>query len=178
MDIKEKRAYIKGLCEGLRLTADTKEAKVLLAVVDLLNDIASEVSTNGEAIDQIFEELDDVDESLEEFDDYILSEEEEKEACCHHPHPHPEDCGFPHHPHPEECGCPHHHHHHPHPIEEEFLDDEDDPMYEVTCPSCGETVCMDEDTLLSGDAVCPNCGTPFEVEFEDEDEEGEKEDKD
>lgn len=166
MDIKEKRAYIKGLCEGLRLTADTKGEKVLLAVVDLLNDIASEVSTNGEAIDQIFEELDDVDESLEEFSDYILSEEEE-EACCHHPHPHP-----------EECGCPHHHHHpHPHPIEDEFLD-EDDPMYEVTCPSCGETVCMDEDTLLSGDAVCPNCGTPFEVEFEDEDGEDQKEDKD
>ncbi len=46
--------------------------------------------------------------------------------------------------------------------------DEDSLYYEITCPKCGETVCVDEDTLTSEDLACPNCGTEFEVEFEED----------
>ena len=34
--------------------------------------------------------------------------------------------------------------------------DEDDNFYEVTCPSCGETTYMDENTLLEGSISCPS----------------------
>ena len=51
--------------------------------------------------------------------------------------------------------------------DDEDLDDDED-MYEITCPSCGETVCVDEDTLLSDDLSCPACGEKFEIDFDGE----------
>ncbi len=39
MDICEKIAYIKGLAEGLSIDDNTKEGKILNAIIDLLGDI-------------------------------------------------------------------------------------------------------------------------------------------
>lgn len=47
----------------------------------------------------------------------------------------------------------------------------DGEMYEITCPACGETVCVDEDVLLSEDLACPACGEKFEIDFDEDDEE-------
>lgn len=57
--------------------------------------------------------------------------------------------------------------------EDDDEDDEEDScdedgMYEITCPNCGETVCVDEDMLSDEDLACPNCGTKFEVDFSDD----------
>ena len=52
--------------------------------------------------------------------------------------------------------------------EDEDEEEEDELYYEITCPKCGETVCVDEDTLVSEDLACPNCGTEFEVEFDED----------
>ena len=35
---------------------------------------------------------------------------------------------------------------------------DDDDMYEVECPSCGETVYFDGAAIEDGSAECPNCG--------------------
>ncbi len=55
--------------------------------------------------------------------------------------------------------------------EEEQEDDEaefcDDGLYEITCPACGEVVCVDEDMLCAEDLACPNCKTSFEIDFSD-----------
>ena len=45
----------------------------------------------------------------------------------------------------------------------------DDDFYEVTCPACNETICVDLDSLDSDSIVCPNCGTELEFDFEDDD---------
>ena len=37
-------------------------------------------------------------------------------------------------------------------------DCDDTVYYEVTCGKCGETICLDEDLLLEGEIVCPECG--------------------
>ena len=55
--------------------------------------------------------------------------------------------------------------------------DEDEPeeegIYEVTCPNCGEVATVDEETLLNKELVCPNCGAAFDIELEaDEEPEG------
>ena len=162
MSITEKLAYIKGLCEGLGLEETTKEGKILLAVVDLLDDVTEAVSGHDADIDQIFDEIDAIDE-----------EDEEEEECCYHHGPH----HGPHHH--EECGCHHHHHDEDEWDDEEWDDEEDEdltdlydeenPLYEITCPNCGEVVCMDEDMLFSPDCACPNCGTSFEIELDEED---------
>lgn len=60
-------------------------------------------------------------------------------------------------------------------LEEDFYGDEEDDeeidcdgeIYEVTCPKCGDTVYLDEGTLLEGDIDCPNCGQTLELEIDE-----------
>ncbi len=46
-------------------------------------------------------------------------------------------------------------------------EDEDDTRYELTCPNCGAVTVVDEDTLVSEQICCGNCGAEFEIEFEE-----------
>ena len=55
--------------------------------------------------------------------------------------------------------------------EEEDDEDEDDDFYEVTCPSCGETVYFDED-CDPAELVCPACGEAFDCTCDGESCEG------
>ncbi len=169
MSLTEKLAYIQGLCEGMELDGTTKEGKVLLAIVDLLDDLTDTVSQLDNDIDQIFDEIDAIDEDLSDVEDALLYDDEDEdddEDECH--------CG--HHHHHGGCGCGHHHDDEDEWDDEEWEDDEDltdlfdeeNPLYEITCPKCGDIVCMDEDMLFSPDCACPNCGTTFEIEFDEE----------
>ena len=45
-------------------------------------------------------------------------------------------------------------------------DCDDDAVYEITCPNCGEVTCVTEDMLDSDDLACPACGTKFEIDFD------------
>jgi len=40
--------------------------------------------------------------------------------------------------------------------------DDDEELYEVTCPECGETVYLDADMLDEGSMNCPNCDNLLE----------------
>ena len=46
-------------------------------------------------------------------------------------------------------------------------DDDDGVFYEVTCPTCNETVCVSEPIILDGGIECPNCGENLEFDLED-----------
>lgn len=53
--------------------------------------------------------------------------------------------------------------------EEDFDDDcycEDDDVYEVDCPACGETVYFDGEDIDAGFAACPACGEKLEFELD------------
>ncbi len=54
--------------------------------------------------------------------------------------------------------------------------DEDcgDEFYDVTCPNCDTTFCVDEETLLEGGIECPNCGENLEFEIEEDELEDEE----
>jgi len=54
---------------------------------------------------------------------------------------------------------------------DDYDDDEEDADYAVECPSCEETIYMDEDTADSGLIKCPNCGESLEFSFDEDDEE-------
>ena len=60
MSISEKVAYLEGLAEGLALDTETKEGKLLAAIVDVLGEIAEE-------LEEIVEEQADLEEGLEGF---------------------------------------------------------------------------------------------------------------
>ena len=65
-----------------------------------------------------------------------------------------------------------------------FGDDEDDDecccgdeeeTYEITCPTCGNTIYIDESMLDEGEMKCPNCGQELEFDLDiDEDEDDEE----
>ena len=44
MTISEKSAYLKGLMEGMNLNTESKEGKIISAIVDLLGDMAKRVT--------------------------------------------------------------------------------------------------------------------------------------
>lgn len=43
--------------------------------------------------------------------------------------------------------------------------DEDNPDYQITCDECGAEITVDEDTLLEGEIICPNCGGTVQFDF-------------
>ena len=53
----------------------------------------------------------------------------------------------------------------------------EDGLYEITCPACGEVVCVDEEMLTDENLACPNCGTKFEVDFGEDEESSDDPDK-
>lgn len=135
MNLTEKAAYLKGLMEGLELDASKKEVKVLNAMYDMLEELAQTVADLDEDVDQVYDELDAIDEDLTDIENVIFDDDECDEDC---------DC----------CGG---------------------EEYTITCPACGETLTVDEDTLLSEDLSCPACGESFEIDFDDEEEGEDKE---
>ncbi len=79
MTISEKISYIKGLAEGLALDVNTKEGKVLAAIIDLLCDMVDEIDAIDEACAEIGEQLDAVDEDLSALEDDFYYDEDEDE---------------------------------------------------------------------------------------------------
>ena len=164
MTTSEKVAYLKGLAEGLGIDKETKEGRVLAAIMDILEDMAHDIEDLeenawelGEAIDQVSDDLSDIEDIVydmddEDDDDYDYDDDEDFCGCC--------------------CGGDE---------EEDEDDDAEEPVfYEVTCPACENTITIDEDVLNLGSIECPNCGETLEFEgvepIEDEDED-EDEDK-
>ena len=80
MDICEKIAYIKGLAEGLSIDGETKEGKILAAIIDLLGDITAEICDIEDACDDMSEQIDAVDEDLASLEDVIY--EDDDCDCC------------------------------------------------------------------------------------------------
>ncbi len=152
MELLEKVAYLKGLAEGLGIDDATKEGKVIKLMIDILDDVVLTIADVGEGFALFGEQLESMDEDLEEIMDDLYGDDDEDD----------DDDG---------CGCMHHgHHHHDHDIFEGEL-------YEVTCPSCGDVICVDEDMLDEGEINCPGCGELLEFDLDGELDEEDVEDK-
>lgn len=47
--------------------------------------------------------------------------------------------------------------------------DDDFEYYEIDCPTCGETICIDEDFFDGDDdIICPKCGETIEIDVDDD----------
>lgn len=179
MTVSEKVAYLKGLADGLGLGKETKEEKLISAIIDTLETIAEEIEELNEASFDLGEELDAISDDLATVEEFIYGDDD---CCCcedddddddeHEHHGHGGSCcgghghgGHDHddHGHSGGCGCGHHHGH--------------GVMYEVTCPNCNNTITIDEEILNLGSIQCPSCGGTLEFDFEASEEEsgGDKE---
>ncbi len=75
MTITEKIAYIKGLAEGLQLDESKPEVKLIKAIVDVLDDIAYDLTDMEELYDELSDQVEEIDQDLadvetEVFDDF------------------------------------------------------------------------------------------------------------
>ena len=53
MTVIEKVAYLRGLADGLKLTDTTAEGKVLLNVIEVLDDLALSVTDLEDAVEEL-----------------------------------------------------------------------------------------------------------------------------
>ena len=148
MTISEKSAYLKGLMDGLKLSTETDEGKMIAAIVDLLGDLTRKVTDIEDTTIAISDELDEIEEDLDAIEDFIMDEEEDD---------YEDEEDFDWDDEDEE-------------FEEGFdFGDEDTTIYEVQCV-CGEVINFDEETLEEGSIICPNCGETLEFDVEEDEE--------
>ncbi|MBQ7060527.1 MAG: hypothetical protein IJM85_01960 [Clostridia bacterium] len=139
--IKEKAEYIRGLADGMNIAAENgNNEKLFRAIIDCLCAMAEVVDDNAEAIDAIDEDLNDIYEAMDVYDEILFEDEDDEEEdedfeCdCDDCERECDDCDCG-------CGC-----------------EEADPH--VVCANCGEEIPLDE--LLN----CPRCHKPV---FDDDD---------
>ena len=169
MTIVEKAAYLKGLTEGLGVEPDSRDGKLWGALNDLLADMAHEIEDLqsshldlADAMDEMCEDLtmleemvdayDVPDDSWDDEDEFFDDEDEDPDKIY--------DLDFSK---DEELDD----------VDEDEEEDEelevDGVLYDATCPSCGEEITFDEETLEKGSIRCPNCGEELEFDLgEDE----------
>ena len=150
MTLSEKSAYLKGLMDGLKLSTETDEGKMIAAIVDLLGDLTRKVTDIEDTTIAISDELDEIEEDLDAIEDFIMDEEDDYDDYEDFEDEDWDD-------------------------EDEFEEgfdfgDEETTIYEVEC-ACGNIINFDEQTLEEGSIICPDCGETLEFTFEDEDEE-------
>ncbi len=150
MILSEKAAYVKGLMDGLNIDDSTKEGKVLLAIYDLVSEMANTVDEIDADVDDIVEFCNVLDEDLQTVEDYLLDEDDDDDDCdcdcdcC--------DCDC-------DCDC----------------DDCDcdccceDDVYTCECPTCGDIIELTIPMIEEGSINCPGCGELLEFDVEEED---------
>ena len=52
--------------------------------------------------------------------------------------------------------------------DDDWEEDDDDCYFEVTCPSCGDTIQLNGEMLEEGSIECPNCGENLEFDLDEE----------
>ena len=146
MSMMEKAAYIKGLADGMELKAETKEDKMIIALLSLVEEMAETIDEMKGKMSDLEDYVEELDEDLGEVEEILLEEigdeDEERDGDC-------ENCCL-------DCD----------------LDDEDeeydDEYFEGVCPACGDVINFDS-TIDPENLACPNCGEKFECIVEEED---------
>jgi hypothetical protein len=142
MKLTEKMAYVQGLIEGLEIDNSTKEGKAFKAIADVMHEMVAYIEDLQSQVDELTELCDILDEDLGavEEDLYVFDD-------C-------EDC--------DECVCDED----DEDDDDDYDFDEDEELYEVTCPSCGDTILLDESIIDEGSMTCPNCHELLEFDYE------------
>ena len=136
MKLTEKMSYLQGLIDGLDIDSSTKEGKALLQMTEVMNEMVMYVEDLQSQVDELTELCDILDEDLGSVEEDFYDFDD-----C--------ECG-------DDCDCD---------CDCDCCDD-DEELYEVTCPTCGDTILLDESIIEEGSMNCPNCNEL--LEFDDE----------
>ena len=75
----EKVAYLKGLAEGLGVTAETEKGKLMLAMIDTLEAFSEQAEETEEALHELQEVVDELDSDVGDLEEALLSEAEDED---------------------------------------------------------------------------------------------------
>ena len=75
--INDRVAYLKGLAEGMKLSDETNEGKLLLKMLDVLEDMAEELTALRADHDELDEYVESIDDDLADMEEYLFDDEEE-----------------------------------------------------------------------------------------------------
>ena len=77
MTLNEKAAYIQGLADGLDLDENTKEGKLIAALIDLIGEMTDAISDLEEEVDTLNDYIEEVDEDLGALEEIVYEDD-----CC------------------------------------------------------------------------------------------------
>ena len=125
-NIREKISYLKGLSDGLGINHETKEGKILLAIIDVIDDMSLMLEDMDDRTSELEEYVEAIDEDLADVEDDVYEDEDDDDEDI-------DDEGF------IEVECPHCNE--VVYLDEEMFQDEDE---EILCPNCGEPIIFSE----------------------------------
>ena len=137
MKLTEKMSYLKGFIDALDIQKDTKEWKVIEQMTSVMDEMVVYIEDLQNQVDELSELCENLDEDLGEVEQELFSTDG---------------------------------------LDDDDLDDYDDDdlnegfeddnqLYETTCPTCGRTIILDESMLEEGGVEC-SCGQSLEFDFE------------
>lgn len=114
--MKERVAYLQGLTQGLEIGAQSSEGKLLINIIDVLGEMAEEITTMHMVQEDLETYVENMDEDLSELEDEVYEEVDDDDLV--------------------EVKCPTCNE--TVSFEADILKDDDE--VEVSCPHCGDTV--------------------------------------
>ncbi len=139
--VKEKVSFLKGLSEGMKINKETNEGKLMLAMIDVLDEIAQVVDDLEVAQDDMNDQIKDIEEYQEELKDHVdeLDEDLTELASILVKDNENNNCN-----------------------------NEEKHIGEVQCPHCNEKLKINEDMVDDEGCIikCPTCSRDIDIEWE------------
>lgn len=127
----ERVAYLRGLMDGLGINDSTNEGKILINVIDIIDDIVDEITELSTSKDELDEYVQTIDEDLSDIEDELYGDDDYDD--------YPNDSQY------IEVECPYCHE------TVYFADELFDTEEELLCPNCNETIYDEEGNLHTED---------------------------
>lgn len=137
----EEVAYLKGLAEGLEISEETKEGKIINKIVDVLESFADAIVELEEEQIELIDYVESIDEDLSDIEDDIYEEEEDDDD-----EDDDEEYNY------IEMECPNCN---------DFVEIDEDLLYnediDIVCPNCQAVILSSEDECECSDECICDC---------------------
>ncbi|WP_170075215.1 CD1247 N-terminal domain-containing protein [Paraclostridium dentum] len=138
----EEVAYLKGLAEGLEISEETKEGKIINKIVDVLESFADAIVELEEEQIELIDYVESIDEDLSDIEDDIYEEDEDDEDD----EDDDEEYNY------IEMECPNCN---------DFVEIDEDLLYnediDIVCPNCQAVILSSEDECECSDECICDC---------------------
>jgi len=138
-NLGQKISYLKGLAEGLGVSANTNEGRLIVGIIDVLDEIAASLSDLETSYADLNEYVESIDQDMQDIEETVYGPDDDCDCCDE------DDDDY-----------------------DDEEEDDDTDYIEVECPNCHETVYFEEEVFDDEDVTCPNCDKSVLVDGDDD----------